>query len=94
MYAQIYVERIHFQKHPDQSDEYHHLSHEGYGQQLFLYPKTLHWSGDLELHTITRHVPTRNITQICKWTPFTTLKAHSTKFKVRHIHSPASSLTA
>lgn len=44
----ILAERIHFQKHPDQNGEYHRPSHEEYEQQLFLYPRTLRWSGDLK----------------------------------------------
>lgn len=42
------AERIHFQKHPGQSGEYHHPSHGEYEPQLFLYPRTQRWSGDLE----------------------------------------------
>lgn len=45
--ASITIRRIRFQKHPGQSGEYHHPSHEGYGPQLFRYPRTQHWSGDL-----------------------------------------------
>lgn len=44
----VLVRRIHFQRHPGLSGEYHHLSHEGYEPQLFLYPRTQRWSGDLK----------------------------------------------
>ncbi len=60
----ISVKRIHFQKHPDQSGEYHHPSHEGCGPQLFLYPRTRHLSGDLEETITSLNVVDNKITQI------------------------------
>lgn len=41
-------ERIHFQRHPGQSGEFHHLVLEEYEQRLSQSPKIRHWSDDLE----------------------------------------------